>query len=139
LKNHGGPPAIYIIVRQRQSEALETGPGGQTEATLGLIRHPGLQLVSEVFQGALEALASREGANADQLRTIGSVRAALFDALETSPMGKDPVTTMKLRAIIAAGFEAAVSDFEQNQAEDPQARPSAPLAEGSPGPRQTTI
>jgi hypothetical protein len=97
-----------------------------------------LQLVSEVFQGGLEALASRQGAKADQLQTISRVRAALFEVLETSPMGKDPVATMKLCAVIAAGFEDATREFDRNRADYPQGTECAPRHHKSSGQPQTT-
>jgi hypothetical protein len=90
------------------------------EETVNEAWQPGWQVISDIFQYSLSGLAARRTTQAEQLRTIERVRGALFEVLATSLMGNDPVTTMKLRAIIAAGFEAAVSDFERQHVEGPQ-------------------
>jgi hypothetical protein len=41
-------------------------------------------------------------------------------------MGKDPVVTLRLRAIIAARIEAAISEFERHQADSPPVREQSP-------------
>jgi hypothetical protein len=87
------------------------------EEAVNEARQPGWQVISNIFQHSLSGLAARQTAKAEQLRTIERIPGALLEVLATSPMGKDPVTTMKLRAIIAAGFEAAVSDFEREHIE----------------------
>ncbi|WP_424134571.1 hypothetical protein [Roseomonas chloroacetimidivorans] len=78
-------------------------------------RQSGLNLAKEVFRAGLEAFAERPLSEAERLESLERLRNALFEALQSGPVDTDPLMKVKLRAIIAAGFEAAVEDVEKER------------------------
>jgi hypothetical protein len=74
-----------------------------------------LGLVKDVFRAGLERLASRPESSAKRARAFARLRNSLFKALQSAPMDADPVMKMKLRATIAAGFDAAVREVRQRR------------------------
>jgi hypothetical protein len=49
------------------------------------------------------------------METLERLRGSLLEALNTAPIGFDPIQTIRRRAIIAAGFTAAVQEAEKQR------------------------
>ncbi|WP_424140328.1 hypothetical protein [Roseomonas chloroacetimidivorans] len=74
-----------------------------------------LNLIKRVFLSALTGMASRRASHEDRTETLERLRRSLLEALSSGPIDGDPVRTMRLRATIAAGFEAAVLEAEKQR------------------------
>jgi len=72
-----------------------------------------LDMVKKAFRPRIEILANRATSQVERVRIIDRLRANLAQILQCSPIEGDPVTVMKTRAIIAAGFEALLEEFDQ--------------------------
>jgi hypothetical protein len=80
----------------------------------------GLNIVKEVFGPGLEAMLNRQTTSRDCEQRIAEVRAALSDILQSSPVGAETVKVMAARAVIAAGFEAALLEIKEKRLVAPE-------------------
>ncbi|MFH5927206.1 hypothetical protein [Roseomonas xinghualingensis] len=75
-------------------------------------RHDLIELVVEVFQSGIYALLQRYPDMDDRREVLDRLRKAMSEVLTAEPVASDPVLTMKLRTVIAAGFEASIREAE---------------------------
>jgi hypothetical protein len=76
-------------------------------------RQSGPDVVKRAVQPVLEALFQERCCEGDLTPSMARFRAALALALEAPPTETDVVSVMISRAVIAAGFEAALREIEE--------------------------
>lgn len=74
-----------------------------------------LNLVKKVFLSAMAGLARQRASQLARLETLEKLRATLLETLSSAKVAADPVEAMRLRSVIAAGFEAAVREAEKQK------------------------
>jgi hypothetical protein len=80
----------------------------------------GLNIVKEVFGPGLEALLNRQATARECEQRIEEVRTALSDILQSSPVEAETVMVIGARAVIAAGFEAALLEIKEKRLAAPE-------------------
>jgi hypothetical protein len=85
-----------------------------------------LNLVKKVFLSAMAGLARQRASQLRRLEALERLRGTLLETLSSAQYASGPVETMRLRSIIAAGFEAAVLEAEKQRLFLPVAAVASP-------------
>ncbi|MFH5926862.1 hypothetical protein [Roseomonas xinghualingensis] len=72
-----------------------------------------LDMVKRAFRPQVDILTGCVASQEERVRIIAHLRTNLAQILQFSPIEGDPVTVMKARAMIAAGFEAMLEELDQ--------------------------